>query len=120
MEDLKENLKDIKDKTEDIVDHIEGIADTFYKLTMVNMTQKATNIASGTVAVLAICVFGLFVLFFGGMALAWWLGDLINSRTGGFLLAAAFFLIITVIVVAYRKKIVFPFIRDLIIRKIYE
>lgn len=110
----------IKDKAQDILDHVEDIADTFYKLAIVNVTQKATNIASGVIAVIAICLFGLFVLFFGGLALAWWVGDLVNSRAGGFLLVAVFFLIVMGIIIGMRKKIVFPFIRNLIIRKIYE
>ena len=113
-------MEDLKEKTADLVDHVEDIADTFYKLTVLNVTQKATNIAAGAIAVIAVCVIGIFVLLFGGIALSWWLGNLIDSRVGGFLLGALFFMVIMIVIVMLRKQIVFPFIRDRIIRGAYD
>jgi Putative Actinobacterial Holin-X, holin superfamily III len=113
-------MEDIKDKTADLADHVEDLADTFYKLTVLKAAQKATNITSGAIAIIIVCTFGFFVLLFGGLALSWWLGNLLENRTAGFLLGAAFFLILMIILVLLRRKIVFPFIRDLIIRKLYE
>jgi len=113
-------MEDIKDKTADLADHVEDLADTFYKLTVLKAAQKTTNITSGAVAIIIVCTFGLFVLLFSGLALSWWLGDLLENRSAGFLLGAVFFLIVMIILVVLRKKIVFPFIRDLIIRKLYD
>lgn len=113
-------MEDIKDKAADIVGHLEDMADTFYKLAIVNLTQKATNLVSAALVMIAVTVLGLFVLLFGGIALSWWLGNLLESRVGGFLLGAAFFLIIMVILVLFRKKIIFPLIRNRIIRKMYD
>lgn len=113
-------IDDLKEKTTDLADHIEDLADTFYRLTIVNVTQKATNIASGAIVAIVMCVLGLFVVLFLGIALAWWLGDILNSRTGGFLLGAAFFLIVFLVAGLLRKKIIFPFIRNFIIRKVYD
>jgi hypothetical protein len=113
-------MEDIKDKTTDIADHVEDLSDTFYKLTVLKAAQKATNITSGAIVIIFVCTFGFFVLLFGGFALSWWLGNLLENRTAGFLLGAAFFLIVLVVLILLRKKIVFPFIRDLIIRKLYE
>lgn len=113
-------MDELKEKTADLADHIEDLADTFYKLTIINVTQKATNIASGAVMMIAVSVLGLFVFLFLGIALSWWLGDLTGSRTAGFLLGAAFFLIVLFIIILLRKKIIFPFIRNLIISKVYD
>jgi apolipoprotein N-acyltransferase len=113
-------MEDIKDKTVDLADHVEDLADTFYKLTVLKATQKATNITSATVATIVVCTFGFLVLLFSGLALSWWLGNLLENRAAGFLLGAVFFLIVMIILVLLRKKIVFPFIRDLIIRKLYD
>jgi len=113
-------MEDLKEKTIDLADHIEELADTFYRLTVVNVTQKATNIVSGAVVMIVLCLLGFFVLLFAGCGLAWWLGNIVNSRIGGFLLASAFFLIIMIIVSLLRKQTIFPLIRNLIIRKVYD
>ena len=113
-------MEDLKEKTIDLADHVEELADTFYRLTVLNVTQKATNIVSGAVVMIMLCSLGFFVLLFAGCALAWWLGNIINSRVGGFLLAAVFFLILMIIVSLLKKKTIFPLIRNLIIRKVYD
>jgi hypothetical protein len=113
-------MNDLKEKTADLADHVEDLANTFYKLTVVNITQKATNIASNLLLVLTVTIVGFLVILFVGVALALWLGDLVNSRAGGFLITAGIFGIVLLIIASIRKKIVFPYIRDLIIRKIYD
>lgn len=116
----RSTMEELKEKTEDLIDHVEDVADTFYKLQVLNITQKATNITSGAISGLIICVFGFFFILFSGLALCWWLGNLIEHRTGGFLLGAGVFLLIMLLLVALSKKIIFPYFRDLIIRKFYD
>jgi len=118
--DLKDKATDLKDKTADLAGHIEGIADTLYKLTIINLTQKATNLVSAAVSVIVVCTLGMFVILFAGIAFSWWIGNVIDSRAGGFLLGGLLFLIITILIVSLRKKIIFPYFRDLIIRKLYD
>ncbi len=113
-------MEGLKDKTANLVDHVEDIADTFYQLAVVNAAQKATNLASSFLLVLAFSVFGIIGLIFGGVALSLWLGDLVNSTAGGFLIGAGIFLVFLTVVVLLRKKIIFPFIRDTLIRKMYD
>lgn len=113
-------MEKLKEKTADLVDHVEDIADTFYQLALVNATQKATNLASSFLVILAFAVFGIMCLLFGGIALSLWLGNVIGSRAGGFLIVAGFFIVLLIIVVLSRKKLVFPMIRDMLIRKLYD
>jgi hypothetical protein len=113
-------MEELKEKTIDLADHVEELADTFYRLTVLNVTQKATNIVSDVVVMIVLCSLGFFVLLFAGCAFAWWLGNIINSRIGGFLLTAGLFLILMVIVSLLKKKTIFPLIRNLIIRKVYD
>jgi len=113
-------MEGLKQKSADLVDHVEDMAGTFYKLTLLKAAQKATNVASSFVVILATTVFGLFALLFSGVALCLWLGDLVNSRAGGFLIGGGFFLLILCAIIALRKKIVFPYFRNLIIRKLYD
>ena len=113
-------MDDLKEKTADLADHVEDLANTFYKLTVVNVTQKTTNITSAVILAIIYTVLGFLVLVFGGIALSWWLGDLVNSRTGGFLLGSGIFLVVLLILAAMRKKIIYPYIRNTIVRKFYD
>lgn len=113
-------LEDIKEKTEDLASHVEDLANTFYRLTIINATQKIVNVSSVTIVGLAVCSMGMLVLLFVGLALSWWLGDLLQSRAAGFLLVGVLFMIIAGLIYYYRKRMVFPFIRNRIIRKLYE
>jgi hypothetical protein len=69
------------------------------------------------VAALVLSLFFLIFLFCG---LAFWLGDLVNSRAGGFFIVAGFFLLLIVLIFALRKKVIVPMIRNTIISKVYE
>jgi apolipoprotein N-acyltransferase len=113
-------MDDLKEKTADLADHVEDLANTFYRLTLVNATQRTSNIISSGVVTLLICSMGFLALLFMGVALAWWLGNLVHNRAGGFLLAAAFFLLVLFLLSVLGKKTILPFIRDIIIRKMYD
>jgi hypothetical protein len=113
-------MEDVKNKISDLASHIEDLAETYYRLSLLNVTQRAANVASASITAILVFLATMFVLLLGGVALSLWLGDLVNSRAGGFLLGAAFFLLVMIILVLLRKKIIFPFFRDLIIRKFYD
>ena len=123
MEKTEEELKDkvnVKDSVEDLTGHLRDFADTYYKLTVVKLAQKATNAGAGALVGITLCTLGVFVLLFASIGAAFWLGDLVNSRAGGFLIMAGVYLFLVLLIVLLRKKIIFPYIRNSIIRKIYE
>jgi Putative Actinobacterial Holin-X, holin superfamily III len=113
-------MEDIKDKVTNLTTHVEDLAETYYKLSLLNITQKATNVSAGALTSVIVLITGLFVLLLSSIALSLWLGDLIQSRAGGFLLGAGFFLLVMIIIISLRKKIIFPFFRERIIRKFYD
>jgi len=117
MEEVK---SEIRSKVEKLTDHVEGLLKTYYRLTLVRATQKAANIGSTFLNVWLVVVLVFFMLLFGSLGLAWWLGDIMNSRTGGFLIMAGIFLLLVITLVVLRKKVLFPFTRDLIIKKTYD
>ncbi len=118
-EELKPT-EDLKDKVEDLASHAGDYIKTFYKLAVLTAAQKATTIGAGVFSILIICTLGLLALFFASVGAAWWLGNIIGSRTGGFLLIAGFYFLLVLCFVALRRNVVFPFIRNSIIKKIYE
>ena len=113
-------MEDLKEKTVDLADHVEDLATTFYQLTVVKLTKKATNLISGAIVIFTICLLGLFVLAFAGFALAWWLAEVFNSTAIGFLLTSGLFLLILFLIVVLRKATIFPFVRNIIVRKLYD
>lgn len=113
-------MEEIKTKAEDLTKSISDYLDTFYKLALVNLTQKATNVTAGLVAGLTTFFMFILVMFFLGMGLAWWLGGLLDSMAAGFFIVAGLFILIIILVVVLRRKIVFPFLKKAILKKIYE
>ena len=113
-------MEEFKLKAENLTKSVGDYFDTYYKLTVVKAADKATGIAASSLAGLATFFLGIFVLFFSGLALGVWLGDVLENAAAGYLLVAVFYLLMIIILIALRKKIVFPFIRNLIVRKFYE
>jgi len=113
-------MEEFKLKAENLTKSVGDYFDTYYKLTVVKAADKATGIAASSLAGLAVFFLSIFVLFFSGLALGIWLGRLLNNAVAGYLLVAGLYLFIILLLVLLRKRIVFPFIRNLIVRKFYE
>ncbi|MBL7807399.1 MAG: phage holin family protein [Saprospiraceae bacterium] len=92
---------------EQVNEHLE----TRWAYFTLNATEKAANAASGLAGALTLVVFGLLVLFFFSMGFAWWLGDFIGNRAGGFALAGLVF--IPIAYLAYRW--IGPFVQEKVI-----
>ena len=112
--------QNLKEDAKDVLNHATDYAETFYKLSLVRLTKKVSDIASGVVNSVLIFFISLCILLFISFAGAWWLGDVVNSRALGFLLIAAFYLVLIFILILMRKKVISPFIRNTLISKIYE
>lgn len=113
-------MEEVKSETENLVDHVGNWIETYYKLAMVNITEKATTIVSNTMAGIAVLLLGVLVLLFAGVGVAWWIGEAYNNMKLGFFIVGGFFLLLLAIIIAIRKQIVFPFLRDAILKRIYE
>ncbi|MDO8367324.1 MAG: phage holin family protein [Saprospiraceae bacterium] len=92
---------------EQVSDHIE----TRWTYFSIKATEKFSSIASNLVGAFTIFVFAVLVLFFFSMGFAWWLGDFIDNRAGGFALAGLIFVPIAFFVYRWIR----PFVRDKII-----
>lgn len=113
-------MEDLKTKAGDLTDSISEYLQSYYKLKVLNVADKATTITASTMASLIVVFLGIFVLLFSGIALGVWLGSLLDSAALGYLLVAVLYLLIIIVIVALRKKIVFPMIRNSLINKLYE
>jgi len=115
-----EDLKTIKSTAESLTDHVSDYIETYVKLAVVNATQKATGIAAISLTGILVTIFLPFVLFFSGIGLGIWVGEALDNVKAGFFIVSGFYLLCGLVIYAFRKKIVFPLVRNTIIRKVYE
>ena len=115
-----EDLKNLKDRAENVIGHFSDLADTYYKLGLVKATKLATNVVSGLLAGIVTLFLFIITLFFIGMGLAWWLANLLNSIPAGFFIVAGVFILLIVLLIVLRRKIVFPFLKKAILKRLYE
>jgi len=112
--------QNLKEDAKDILNHTGDYVETLYKLSLVRLTKKISDVAAGVVNSILIFFIALCIILFVSFAAAWWLGDVVNSRASGFLLIAAFYLLLIFVLILMRKKVISPFIKNSLIRKMYE
>lgn len=112
--------QNIKEDAKDILNHASDYAETFYKLNVLRLTKKVSDVASVAVNSILVFLISLCVLLFISFAGAWWLGDVLENRALGFLLIAVFYSLIIFVLILMRKKIISPLIRNTLIKKFYE
>ncbi|HMF70504.1 MAG TPA: phage holin family protein [Flavitalea sp.] len=113
-------MVELKDKADELIEHAGDYVETYYKLGLLKLTEKSTTAGSAIIASLLVAVLVIFFLLFLGMGLSWWIGNLLNSIVAGYFIVAGLYLVITICVVMMRKKIIDPFLRNFLVRKIYE
>jgi hypothetical protein len=120
MGDPETKIEVVKNMAENLTDHLADYVETYLKLGAVNATQKATVVATVTLTASLLSFFCLFVLFFAGLGIAVWLGETWGNAKAGYFAVAGFYVVCASVFVALRRKVIFPFVRDQIIRKVYE
>jgi hypothetical protein len=113
MEDLKTSIGQLKD-------HASEYVKTYVDLAKVKATKGASNAAAGAAIGIVSFLLAFFFIEFLFIGLALWVGTLVDSTAGGFLIVAGVFLLLIILIVALRKKVIVPMIRNSIIRKVYE
>ena len=112
-------MEEEKNKLEAFAKHIEDFITTSYHLTTLKAARKTTNITAEGFYVVVLVILCMFVLFFAGLGLAWWIGSLTHNLQLGYFLVGGFFLLLLLLLVVLRKKILLP-LKDIIVRKLYE
>jgi hypothetical protein len=120
MDDAEMKLVEMKTRAENLTDHLSDYVETYLKLGVVNATQKATGVATVTLTATLLSFFCLFVLFFAGLGVAVWLGESWGDMKAGYFTVAGFYVLCALLFIALRKRFILPFVRDHIIKKVYE
>ncbi len=109
----------LKETAEDLFKHTGEYLETLYKKVLLELTQKGVNAGAVIINSLTAFLLGVFVLFFLSVGLAWWIGDLVNSRAGGFFIMGGVFLLLMVIIMSSSRSIISS-LRNMLIKKIYD
>jgi uncharacterized membrane protein YkgB len=111
---------DLKTSTGKLKESVSDYVKIYAQLAKAKATRGASNAVSGAVVGIVAVVLVFFFLSFLFTGVAWWVGTLVDSTAGGFLIVAGFFLLLIILVLALRKKVIVPAIRNAIISKVYE
>lgn len=112
-------MEDLKTKVTDLTDHAGDMFDTWYRLAVIKATKKGAKIATAAITLFIISALVLCVLVFIGFGLAMWLSTLMSGALAYFIVAA-FYILLIACFWGFRRKLVFPLIRDFLVRKIYD
>lgn len=110
----------IKSKIEDFVTHTTELGETAYKLAKINAIRKTATLSSTLILSIITSVLAFFILLFTSIAVAIWLNDVMHSNLIGFLIVGAFYLVLLIFMLLLKGKVILPFLRNKIVRKIYE
>jgi hypothetical protein len=119
-ENGKSKVQQLKEDTADLFDHATDYIETFIQLKAVSAVEKGVNLASGIINGIIFAVLSLVAFLFIATGLAFWVGDLVNSRAGGFFIVAGFFIIVMIVIGMMRKNVILPLLRNFLTRKIYD
>jgi len=113
-------MAELKEQADDLFDHAGDYIETYYKLGLLKITEKTTAAGSSIIAALLLTILFIFFALFIGLGLAWWIGGMLDSMIAGYFIVAGIYLLIIICVLTMRKKIIDPFLRNFLVRKIYE
>jgi hypothetical protein len=113
-------MDQLKAQAENLTEHVKEYVDTYFKLSIVKTTDKATGFAAVSIMGILVCFLSLCILFFLGIGVALWLGESMNNTKAGYFIVAGFYILITVLLIVFRESLLFPLVRNFIIKKVYE
>ena len=113
-------MAELKERADDLLEHAGDYIETYYQLGLLKVTEKSTAAGSAIIAAVLLTVLSIFFILFLGLGLAWWIGSMLDSIIAGYFIVAGLYLLIIVCVIMMRKKMIDPFLRNFLVKKIYE
>ena len=113
-------MDDLHTKTGNLATHVQDIAQTYYDLARINIAQAGAKTLARAIIFFLVSGLVLCVLLLAGIGLSLYLGKLLYNTATGYFIVAGFYLFIVLLLYLLRKKVVFPFFRDFIVRRIYD
>jgi hypothetical protein len=106
--------------TEKLVNTAGQMIETYKELINLTVVENVSLGVSVSIVGILTLVVVCFVLLFGALGAAWWIGEAMNNMKAGFFIAGSAFLLLLFIVLLSAKGSLIPRIRDMVIKNIYE
>ena len=119
MTETEAPAQDLRSTAEKLTEHVTEYVETYIQLTTVKATQKATAVATLSLTAVLISFFGLIIMVFLGLGLAEMFSESMSPKEGYFLVTLIY-TATAAIVLIFRKKLIFPVLRNKIIQQMYE
>jgi hypothetical protein len=103
-----------------IVDAVGDMVETCRRLVNVRLAENAAVGGSLSIVGVLLMVVSVFVLLFSGLGAAWWIGDVMQNMKAGFFIVGGFYFVIFIILLLTASSVIIPWLRNVIVRKIYE
>lgn len=113
-------MENLNTKAANLADHVQEIAQTYYDLARINVAQAGSKAVARAFLFFLIAGLILCILLLAGIGLSLYLGRILKDAATGYFIVAGCYLFLVIVFYLLRKQIVFPFIRDFIVRKIYD
>lgn len=113
-------MENLNTKAADLANHVQEIAQTYYDIARINVAQAGSKAIARAFLFFLIAGLVLCILLLTGIGLSLYLGKLLKDAAAGYFIVAGLYLFLVIFFFLLRKQIVFPFIRDFIVRKIYD
>ncbi|OQP46956.1 hypothetical protein A4H97_05395 [Niastella yeongjuensis] len=113
-------MEELHTKTANLANHVQDIAQTYYDLARINIAQAGAKTLARAIIFFLLAGLVLCVLLLAGIGLALYLGKLLYNTAAGYFIVAAVYLFFVLLLYLLRKKVVFPFFRDFIVKRIYD
>ena len=106
--------------TEKLVGTAREMLEAYRDLVSLTIVENVSLGVSVSVVGIVSLVFTCFVMLFGALGAAWWIGESMNNMKAGFFIAGSAFLLLLLIILVSARKGLIPMIRNMVIKKIYE
>ena len=107
----------IQENVEDLVDHIQEYIETQKELFVIGAKEKAAAAISQTVIWVMVGLFAMLGVTFLSVALAMWLGHLLDSAGYGFLIVGALYAMGAALFYTFRETLLLNRLNDLFLIK---
>ena len=102
----------------ELMDNVTALFERKKDLILLNIADKASTISSSIARSVLLLFISSFFLLFGGLALAWWIGESLNNMPLGFCIVTGIFALLIAVTIFFGKKIIHDIIMNLIIKTI--
>lgn len=102
------------------IDSASELVEDYRNLITVRVVEHTSLGLSVSIMGVISLLIAMFVLLFSGLGSAWWLGEYLSNMKAGFFIIGGVYLILFILLLILSRKVLVPFIRNTIIKKIYE